>query len=314
MSNETALATKKDLRAIMRSEETVGRFLEVMGRREAMAYISSVLLEVANTPALQDCTPQSIIIAAMKAATLGLSCARETGQAYLVPFRDHGTPKATLVVGYRGIEQLALRTGKYRYINVARVYEGQTVDEDQLTGRIAITGFRKEGGKITGYCLYFELLKGYSKAFYMSVEDLWAHAERYSKTFRSDSSLWKTETDKMMQKTVLRLGLSKYGYLDPFDRSVLEAFDESEPTSEDGYAHPAEDTTDAAPGDFRPETPDEKKQRILGELYGDPAPVKQDANALKKERAALQKKDANGGLSAAEIERLKEIDAALKPV
>lgn len=281
-TTETALVPQDKLRKIMRAEETVSRFMEIMNKREAMAYISSVLLEVANTPALQDCTPQSIIVSAMKAATLGLSCARETGQAYLVPFRDHGVAKATLIVGYRGLEQLALRTGKYRFINVARVYEGQTVDEDQLTGKIKINGFRKNH-TVIGYCLYFELLAGFSKAFYMSVEDLLAHAERYSKTYHNSNSLWKTETDKMMAKTVLRLGLSKYGYLDPFDRMQLDRADESQPTDEE------EQAVDIAwiEPETTSETREEKIARIQEELFG-PPPAPQSATTPEPAGPAIE--------------------------
>lgn len=318
-ATETRLATNQDkLRTIMRSDETIRKFCEIMRKQDAMAYISSVLLTVANSPQLQECTPQSIIVSAMRAATLRLSCDPATGQAYLVPFKDHGTAKATLVVGYRGLEQLALRTGKYRTINVFPVYEGQEYSEDPLTGRAIIKGNRKHGGAVIGYGLYFELVPYFQKSFYMTVEEILAHAERYSKTFKFEGSVWKTEPDKMMKKTVMRLGLTRYGYLDPFDRMTLEQIDEAEPGHEDS---PDEITGEWSEDNQPQETPAEKEARLQKELgFADPTPkngkssplASMTPDDLKKEKARLQVKDSEGGLTADEQAKLQAIDAELK--
>lgn len=73
--------------------------------------IQSVLISVERTPSLLDCTPDSILRAAMSAACLGLPIDGVTGQAFMIPFRDRGTPKAQLVVGYKGYNTLAARGG-----------------------------------------------------------------------------------------------------------------------------------------------------------------------------------------------------------
>lgn len=62
------------IREYARSDEIIKRFAEVMGDQNAMSFVSSVLLAVADNPTLQECTPQSIMTAAMRAATLRLSC------------------------------------------------------------------------------------------------------------------------------------------------------------------------------------------------------------------------------------------------
>lgn len=71
--------------------------------------IQSVLISVERTPKLLECTPESIMRSAMSAACIGLPIDGVTGQAFMIPFRDHGTLKAQLVVGYCGYNTLGAR-------------------------------------------------------------------------------------------------------------------------------------------------------------------------------------------------------------
>lgn len=219
------------IKSTFRKPESIERFTEVLGSsRNANAYISSAIIAVANNQALQECEPLSVLTSAMRAASLRLSCDPATGQAWLVPFKG----KATLVVGYKGLKDLALRTNKYRYLNVATIYDGQTVEEDQLRGIHKLIGF-KSGPKARpiGYLLYMEFMSGYQKSFYMTVEEIHEHARKYSKSYGNETSPWKTATQQMEIKTVFRLGMSRYGYFDPNDAAALsEIEDDEEVTSE----------------------------------------------------------------------------------
>src|SRR3990167_4777654 len=73
--------------------------------------IQSVLISVERTQRLLECTPDSIMRSAMSAACLGLPIDGVTGQAFMIPFRDHGTLKAQLVVGYCGYNTIGARGG-----------------------------------------------------------------------------------------------------------------------------------------------------------------------------------------------------------
>lgn len=206
------------VRSTMRSDDALSRFKEVIGSEVgSRQYIASVLLAVANSPALQQCTPVSILTAAMRAATLRLSCDPALGQAHLVPFKD----KATLVIGYKGLKDMALRTGQYRFLNVGRVYEGQDVVEDQMTGIHTIHGAPDKTRKTIGWMLYFELVSGFRKTVYMTVEEIHNHGKKYSRSYGYTDSPWKTSPEKMEQKTLIRLGLGTWGYFNPQDAQAM---------------------------------------------------------------------------------------------
>lgn len=209
---------RTDLATYMKSETVMQNFTEVLGNnREANGYIMQVLVAVANSSALQQCTPQSIYTQAIRAATRRLSVDPATRQAYLVPFKN----QCTLIVGWKGLYDMALRTGQYRALNVAKVYKGQEPIIDQLTGRFTGWDGRKESDEIIGYVGYFELLNGFQKAIYMTVQEIHEHKEKYSKGFNREDSAWKTATIEMEKKTVYRQ-LLKYGYFNEDDKLFLD--------------------------------------------------------------------------------------------
>ena len=212
------------IKALMKSSETIERFAEVLGNAEARPYVSSVLLVVANDQRLMECTPQSILTAAYRAATLRLSCDPSTGHAWLIPRRNKGVQTATFQVGYKGLYSIAIRTGKYRYINVGPVYEGEEVVEDRITGFLKIEG-RRTGNKVIGYIAAFELFQGLAKAIYDTVENLNAHGKKYSPAYDKSDGLWQTSNAAMCKKTILIRLLSHWGYIDPNDRRIIEAIE-----------------------------------------------------------------------------------------
>lgn len=211
-----------------KSQDIMQRFADIMGDKNARAYVSSVLIAVGQSPDLQECTPQSIVVSAMRAATLKLSCDPATKQAHIVPFGKKGSKnrRAQFIIGYKGIYDMAVRTGKYRYINDMPIYEGEIVTEDRMTGMHSLSGMRSGDGVI-GYFLYFEMLNGFKKTFYMTHEEMLAHAMEYSPSwdaFKSKfypGSAWADEFVKMGCKTVIRLGLGRYGYFDPYDVAAI---------------------------------------------------------------------------------------------
>ena len=266
------------------AEIVKNRFASVVGSTNAGAYISSAMLAVANSEALQKCTPESIYTSALRAATLRLSVDPSLGQAYLVPYGGH----ATLIVGYKGLYDMAVRTGHYTYINVGPIYDGQVVEENQMTGFHSIVGLGKgaseypggvyPGGrrKIIGWIGAFQMTSkfgSYGKTFYMTVEDIHAHAKKYSKSYTSGP--WQTETDKMERKTVLRLFLRRWGYLDPADVAALEELESAEPAVDAIYVPEVPEYEDGV------EAPKHSREQNLRELgFETPASVNDPAPAV----------------------------------
>lgn len=211
-----------------RSPEVMQVFNSIL-RGGGMAYIESAILAVKMSPPLQECTPQSIFSSALRAATLKLSCDPSLGHAWLVPYRNSKKSKeagrdvfeAHFQAGWRGIQHMAIRTGKYWYINVSKIYEGEEVIEDRITGKMKIVG--SSGGKTPiGLIASFKLISGLEKTIYMSNDEMEAHGKRYSKAYNRSDSVWQTNKEAAYHKTILLKLLRTYGYLDPIDADLLE--------------------------------------------------------------------------------------------
>ena len=238
----------------MTKETMIQRFASVLGPdHRANAFIGSVLITVASNKALQECSPKSIMMAAMRAATLRLSCDPATRQAWLIPYnnKETGTKEAMLVIGYMGYYHMAVRTGMYRYINVEPIGVSQKISKDHMTGMYKVDGDKAWDEEVKGYMFYMRLHNGYEAALYMEADEIHAHAKQYSKSYYNSRGGWQTNPAEMMEKTVLRQGLTKHGYLSPSDKNALSVGDymEEQPDVVDG-----EIVQDAAPQQVPAET------------------------------------------------------------
>lgn len=187
-------------------------------QENAGAFIASIIDLYGSDPYLQQCDPNAVIMECLKAATLKLPINKQLGFAYVVPYKN--APQFQL--GYRGYIQLAMRTGQYKFLNAGVIYEGIEVNQNILTGEIEFAG-EPTSNKPQGYFAYMELVNGFSKVVYMTIDEIKAHAERYSASYHSKSSAWKTNFDEMAQKTVIRRLLSKYGIMSTEMATALSA-------------------------------------------------------------------------------------------
>ena len=228
------------LKSVIKAESVQQQFQNALGKHKDEFVASLIDLYTGDTQ-LQKCKPQLVVAEALRAATMRLALNKALGFAYIIVFnnsvKDPATgqwmkvPTPTFVPGYKGYIQLAMRTGQYRTINADMVYEGELRNVDKLSGTIAFDG-EKKSDKVVGYFCYFELLNGFSKVLYMSVEDMAKYALRYSPSFKgkekptfdalvkqaqsgqvSNEVGWKGNFNDMALKTVIRHLLSKYGYL-----------------------------------------------------------------------------------------------------
>ena len=200
MSN-TQLTTKQ----FFQRDDVKSKFNELLGTRTNQ-FMTSLLSIVNNNSYLRNASPDSIYTSAMMAAALDLPINPNLGFAYIIPYGN----QAQFQIGYKGLIQLALRSGQFKTISVTPVYEGQLLENNPLTG-FKFDFNNKQSDKAIGYAAYFSLINGYEKTMYMSVAEVEAHGKKYSKTF--NNGVWKNDFNAMAQKTCLKLLLSKYAPL-----------------------------------------------------------------------------------------------------
>lgn len=158
-----------------------------------------------KTPKLAECTPASFVGALLTAAQLGLEPNTPLGQAYLIPFRNGRTGKTEcqFQIGYKGMIDLANRSGEIQVIDAHIVYENDDFEcEFGLEPKLRHKPTLGDRGKSQlVYAMYKTINGGFSFEV-MSVEECMAHGRKYSKSF--NNSPWQTAPEEMMKKTVLK--------------------------------------------------------------------------------------------------------------
>lgn len=222
MADTKALSPVSRLKTLLETEEINNRFKAALGEGSGL-FKASLISAVSMNSSLSECEPMSLISSAMIAATLKLPITPSLGLAHIVPYQGVGT----FQIGWKGLVQLGLRSGQYKTMNATEIYEGQLVKDDQFTGAIEFQA-EKVSEKIIGYSFYFKLLNGFEKYTYMTTEECAAHAKRYSASFRKGKGRWVDDFDSMALKTVVKMGLSKWGVLSVEMQSALEKDESAE--------------------------------------------------------------------------------------
>lgn len=214
------------LNSMLDSEGYKNRFNELLGARTPQ-FVGSVVSLVNADANLQKAfqqAPITIIQSALKAATYDLPIDPALGYAYIVPFNNtikDGNSyikrmEASFILGYKGMLQLAMRTGAYKKINVVDIREGELVHYDRLTEEIEINFIEDEEIRseqpIKGWCGYFQLVNGMEKTIYMSKSAIIAH-EKKNRKGQNIGKGWRDDFDGMAAKTVLRRLIGKWGLM-----------------------------------------------------------------------------------------------------
>lgn len=160
---------------------------------------------------LQECTSLSFIGAMMNAAQLGMEPNTPLGEAYLIPFNNHGTMEVQFQLGYKGLLKLAQNAGVI--VDAHEVYANDDFSYSYgLHPDLQHTPALSNRGEVIAY--YAIWRRGNEFGFdVMSKEDIERHAKKYSKAYTSGyTSPWKTDFDAMAKKTVIKQTL-KYAPL-----------------------------------------------------------------------------------------------------
>lgn len=212
------------------------KLAEILGKN-ATSFTASVLQVVNSNELLKNADPQTVFGAAVKAATLNLPIDNALGFAYIVPFKNTkaNRTEAQFQLGYKGFIQLAQRSGRFKRINACPVYSND--DEQDVYKRLTSLLPSRPNGEIIGYTAYFELLDGYVAHFSMSLDELNAHAQKYSQTAKKGFGVWRDNFEAMAEKTVIKLLLSRQAPLSIDIQTAIQA-DQSVTTIEGEYGYP----------------------------------------------------------------------------
>lgn len=181
------------------------------------------LTAVSSNPKLANCTPKSFMGALMNAAQLGLEPNTPLGQAYLIPYKNKGVDKVQFQIGYKGLVELAHRSGEFKNIEARVVYENDTFEyEYGLEPKLVHKPAMKDRGKPIYYYAVFTLVNGGFGFEVMSKEDIDIHKNKYSQAAGSKYSPWNTSYDSMAKKTALKQVLKYAPIKTEFARKINE--------------------------------------------------------------------------------------------
>ncbi len=256
MSNVTAQPQRISFSAMISTDKyqkAINNTLRDPAR--AKRFVAAITSAVAVNPALQKCDPATVLSGALLGEGLNLSPSPQLGQYYLVPFqnKNNGCKDAQFVLGYKGMIQLALRSGQYKRLNVLAIKAGELQSWNPLTEEISLRliedDTERERTATVGYLASFEYLNGFTKTIYWSRDKMEAHALRYSKGYAAKKgyTFWEKDFDAMAFKTMLRQLISKWGIMSVDMQIAIDA--DSAIVQEDGqYVH-VEEAELPAPAD-----------------------------------------------------------------
>ena len=203
-----------------------------------------VLSALSTTPQLAECTQDSFLGAMMTAAQLGLEPNTPLEQCFLIPRKIKGELKCVFEMGYQGLLDLAYRSNLISVVQAHEVCDGDEFVyayglEPKLYHKIALTG---RGAAYAYYAMFKTKDGGYGFEV-TSREDVERYARKYSDSYESSYSPWKTSFDQMAKKTLLKQALKYAPKKSDFVRGIEAdntikstlAPDMSEVPNEDDY-------------------------------------------------------------------------------
>lgn len=184
-----------------------------------------VLTALSSNRQLQECTPPSFLGAMMQAAQLGLEPNTPLGQAYFIPYRNHGVLECQFQIGYKGLLALFYRSGG-KDLQAHEVHENDTFEyELGLDPKLRHVPALTDRGPVILYYAVYHTKDGGSGFAVMSMDDIKAHMNKFSKAAGKGFSPWSTNFDEMAKKTVIKKVLKYAPMTTEFVRAM--AADES---------------------------------------------------------------------------------------
>lgn len=224
MSN-TQLIKAKEVRHLLNSDaikNQIAKALPAICKPDRFMRVS--LTAITKNPKLADCTQESLMACLLDCAQLGIE--PDGRRAHLIPFnnRKENRVDCTLIIDYKGLVELAMRSGK-----IANIHSDKICDKDEFSynaGKVEVhrPNFREDRGTAYAYYSQVEFKDGSKKAEVMTLNEVNLIKAR-SKTAKFGP--WVTDFDEMAKKTVFKR-LSKWLPLSPEDAMIVQTVTEQE--------------------------------------------------------------------------------------
>lgn len=165
-----------------------------------------VLSAISSNTKLQECSPQSFLGAMMTAAQLGVEPNTPLGQGYLIPRNSKNGMECTFQLGYKGLIDLAYRSGNIANIGAFTVHQNDEFHvQFGLNPDITHVPAMTDRGDPIAFYAYYKTKDGGYGFDVMSVEDVRKHARQFSESVkRGWQSPWDSNFEEMAKKTVLK--------------------------------------------------------------------------------------------------------------
>ena len=226
MSNAVAttgqkpIATLRDLLKTDRVRDEIATALPKHMTSDRM--IRAAMTAMLKTPELANCDRTSFMQAMLTLSQLGLE--PDGRMAHLIPFKNNKAQRidCQLIVDYKGLVELAQRSGKVSKIHADVVCENDEFEYDMGEIKRHVIDYRKPRGDVYAAYARVAMKDGTSKCEVMSRDEI----EDVRKRSRAGGSgPWVTDWKEMAKKTVFRR-CSKWLSLSPELRDAVEVDDD----------------------------------------------------------------------------------------
>lgn len=254
IQNAVATTGKKSMQTYIKSMEgEIKKALPSVLTPER--FTRMVLTALSTNPKLGECTPQSFLGSMMNAAQLGVEPNTPLGQAYILPYNNKGVMEAQFQLGYKGLIDLAYRSGEVEVVQAHVVYENDEFEcEYGLNPKLSHKPAASDRGEPIKVYAVFKTKNGGYGFEVMSMDDVRHHAAKYSKAYKSSFSPWASNFEEMAKKTVLKKVLKYAPLKSDFTRAVVQDNTIKTEISEDMYSVPNTIEVDYEVTDYDPET------------------------------------------------------------
>jgi|SRR5699024_7260401 len=213
LKNQVATKQKNEV-ANGKKPTTINDYLDQMAPAMAQALPKHMNVErltrmattvIRTTPQLKEADVSSLLGAVMQSAQLGLEPG-PMGHCYLLPFRNNkkGITEVQFIIGYKGMIDLARRSGHIQSIYAHAVYENDEFEyELGLHSDLKHKPAESDRGEFRGAYAVAHFKDGGYQFEYMSKTDIEKRRAR-SKSGKSNYSPWATDYEEMAKKTVVR--------------------------------------------------------------------------------------------------------------